>query len=238
MDISCCSALYRDSDTNNWHNLNSNVELCNKIIINLNGFPLISLACLLWISVKKKKSAFSLNRINWSCRYFAEPWVKHETFTKEGGNRSRGLWFQFQDNDLISYRCSWDLCAAPSYKRAVGVASVEDILGSRRGSLFAAAPCFKNNTRGNAVLMFPPLHRVCNACLTTPSPPPPTDAPPPHASYIAYITSSCATAPETTARWPAAKHGYTEVGGPPPPPKRKEKCHQLLKFISDAAAFF
>lgn len=176
MDISCCSALCRDSDTNNWHNLNSNVELCNKIIINLNGFPLISLACLLWISVKKKKSAFSLNRINWSCRYFAEPWVKHETFTKEGGNRSRGLWFQFQDNDLISYRCSWDLCAAPSYKRAVGVASVEDILGSRRGSLFAAAPCFKNNTRGNAVLMFPPLHRVCNACLTTPSPHPP--APP------------------------------------------------------------
>lgn len=59
MDISCCSALYRDSDTNNWHNLNSNVELCNKIIINLNGFPLISLACLLWISVKKKKNLLS-----------------------------------------------------------------------------------------------------------------------------------------------------------------------------------
>lgn len=222
MDISCCSALYRDSDTNNWHNLNSNVELCNKIIINLNGFPLISLACLLWISVKKKKSAFSLNRINWSCRYFAEPWVKHETFTKEGGNRSRGLWFQFQDNDLISYRCSWDLCAAPSYKRAVGVASVEDILGSRRGSLFAAAPCFKNNTRGNAVLMFPPLHRVCNACLTTPSPHPPTDAPPPRLLYSLHnilMRNGAGDNSAVTCRKARLHRG----GRTPSPPKKKRK---------------
>lgn len=42
--------------------------------------------------------------------------------------------------------------------------------------------------------------------------------PPPHPqtpSSLLYITSSCATAPETTTRWPAAKHGNIEVGGPP-----------------------
>lgn len=238
MDISCCSALYRDSDTNNWHNLNSNVELCNKIIINLNGFPLISLACLLWISVKKNllsasieltEVAGTLLNLEWNMK----PSQRREETDHVGCDFSFRImiWFPIaavgifvlrratsEPSAWLQSRTSWGVGAVLCSRRLRALKTTQGEM------LFSCSPhCIGSAT---------PVWQL--PLLTRQQTPPPA----PHASYIAYITSSCATAPETTARWPAAKHGYTEVGGPPPPQKRKEKCHQLLKFISDAAAFF